>query len=42
MVDKAPRAVPANSDNVATVTGPVSWERDQSADPRLAEGITLG
>lgn len=40
VVDKAPRAVPANS-HVATVTSPMSWERDQSADPRLAEGITL-
>lgn len=42
MDDKAPRAVPANSGHVASVTSPVSWERDHSAplgvsDSRLAE-----
>lgn len=46
MDDKAPRAVLANSGQVATVTSPMSWERNQSApmgvcDSRLAVGVTL-
>lgn len=29
--DKAPRAVLANSGQVVTVTGPVSWEKKQTS-----------
>lgn len=46
MDDRAPRAVLANSGQVATVTSPMSGERNQSApmgvcDYRLTVGVTL-
>lgn len=46
MDDEAPRAVLANSGQVAAVTSPMYWERNQSVpmdvyDSRLAVGVTL-